>query len=70
MLSGLPKNKQNSFAQESKKDMDSQHLSHNDGWEENPNDVIMAGSNQVMSHQERYEFVKNRVYSPTKPVRL
>jgi uncharacterized protein YuzE len=39
-------------------------------WEETPDDVIMAGSNQVMSHQERYEFVKNRVYYPVKPSKM
>jgi hypothetical protein len=26
-------------------------------WEKSPDDVIMAGSNQVMSHQERVEIL-------------
>jgi hypothetical protein len=39
-------------------------MTEQESWEETPDDVIMAGSNQVMSHQERYEFVKNRTYSP------
>jgi len=31
-------------------------------WEETPDDVITAGTNYCMSHEERYEFVKNRKY--------
>ena len=42
-------------------------MTEQESWEESSDDVIMAGSNQVMSHQERYEFVKNRTYSPEKP---
>ena len=42
-------------------------MTEQESWEETPDDVIMAGSNQVMSHQERYEFVKNRTYYPVKP---
>lgn len=36
-------------------------------WKETSEDIVTAGSKQFMSHQERYEFVKNRTYSPVKP---
>jgi len=42
-------------------------MTEQESWEETPDDVITTGSNQVMSHQERYEFVKNRTYYPVKP---
>ena len=47
-------------------DPDAQPLpeeSANSSWKETPDDVVTAGSKQWMSHQERYEFVKNRTYS-------
>ena len=35
----------------------------NSSWKETPDDVVATGSKQWMSHQERYEFVRNRTYS-------
>ena len=39
----------------------------NSSWKETADDVVTAGSARWMSHGERYEFVKNRTYSPVKP---
>jgi hypothetical protein len=66
MLSGLHKREQNS-APESSKNTDIQSDSADSSWEETSDDIVTAGSKQFMSHQERYEFVKNRTYSPVKP---
>lgn len=39
----------------------------NTTWKETSEDVVTVGSKQFMSHQERYEFVKNRIYFDVKP---
>jgi len=31
-------------------------------WEETENDIITAGTNNWMSHEERHEFVRTRKY--------
>lgn len=66
MLSGLHKREQKSFAPESSKNTDTQSEA-NSSWKETSDDIITAGSKKFMGHQERYEFVKNRTYSPVKP---
>lgn len=70
MLSGLQKKAQESSAPESSKNTVVQLNSLDSSWKETPDDVVKAGSKQCMSHQERYEFVKNRVYSPVKPSKI
>jgi len=35
-------------------------------WREKVDDEITAGSNYWKNHQERYSFVKNRAYYPTR----
>ena len=35
-------------------------------WKESTEDEITAGSNHWKNHQERYRFVKNRTYYPSK----
>lgn len=67
MLSGLRKREQKNSAQESSKNMDIQSDLDNTAWKETSEDTVTAGSKQYMSHQERYEFVKNRSYSAVKP---
>lgn len=67
MLSGLRKIEQKNSAQESSKNMDIQSNSDDSSWKETSEDIVTAGSKQYMSHQERYEFVKNRSYSAVKP---
>lgn len=67
MLSGLRKREQKNSVQESSKNMDVQSNSDDSSWMETSEDVVTAGSKQFMSHQERYEFVKNRSYSAVKP---
>lgn len=67
MLSGLRKREQKNSAQESSKNMDIQSNLDSTSWEETSEDRVTAGSKQFMSHRERYEFVKNRTYSPVKP---
>lgn len=47
--------------------MDIQSESVGNSWQETSDDIVTAGSKEFMSHQERYEFVKNRTYSPVKP---
>ncbi|MGB3206882.1 MAG: hypothetical protein WBB28_18010 [Crinalium sp.] len=37
---------------------------------ETPDDEITTGSQQYMSHEERYRFVKNRTYSKFKPEQI
>lgn len=36
-------------------------------WEESVSDVMTVGTKQWMSHEDRYEYVKNRTYSKVKP---
>lgn len=67
MLLGLQKKGGKSSAPESSKNMAVQSELTNSSWKETPEDVVTAGSQQYMSHQERYEFVKNRTYSSVKP---
>jgi hypothetical protein len=67
MLSGLHNREQKSSALESSKNTDIQSDSADSSWKETSNDIVTAGSKKFMSHQERYEFVKNRTYSPVKP---
>lgn len=67
MLSGLRKIEPKNSARESSKSMDIQSNLDNTSWKETSEDIVTAGSKQYMSHQERYEFVKNRSYSPVKP---
>ncbi len=67
MLSGLRKREQKSSAPESSKNTDIQSDSANNSWKETSDDIVTAGSKKFMSHQERYEFLKNRTYSPVKP---
>ena len=69
MLSSLHKKGHKSFAPESSKNTAVQSHSANSSWKETPDDVVTAGSKQWMSHQERYDFVKNRTYSSVKPSR-
>ena len=66
MLSGLRKREQKSSAPESSENTDTQSEANN-SWKETSDDIVTAGSKKFMSHQERYEFVKNRTYSPVKP---
>lgn len=47
--------------------MDIQSDSPSSSWKETSDDIVTAGSKKFMSHQERYEFVKNRTYSAVKP---
>lgn len=67
MLSGLHKLGHKSSAPESSKNTAVQSNPANSSWKETELDVVTAGSPQWMSHQERYELVKNRTYSPVKP---
>ena len=67
MLSGLHKREQKSSVPESSENTDIQLDSANNSWKETSDDIVTAGSKKFMSHQERYEFVKNRTYSPVKP---
>ncbi len=67
MLSGLRKRAQKNFAQESSKNTGIQSELVGNSWQETSDDVVTVGNNKCMSHQERYEFVKNRTYSPVKP---
>jgi hypothetical protein len=39
----------------------------NESWMETSDDEMGVGFDQSMSHQERYEWLKNRTYSTTKP---
>lgn len=64
MLSGLPKKKRNNSAPESSENTECLSSLADHSWQETADDVITAGSEQSMSHQERYEFVKNRKYYP------
>ena len=66
MLSGLHKREQKSSALESSENTDTQSEANN-FWKETSDDIVTAGSKKFMSHQERYEFAKNRSYSPVKP---
>ena len=67
MLSGLHKREQKSSAPESSKNTEIQSDSADSSWEETSDDIVTAGSKRCMSHQERYEFVKNRIYYPMEP---
>ncbi len=67
MLSGLRKREQKSSAPESSKNTDIQSESVGNSWQETSDDIVTVGSKECMSHQERYEFVKNRTYYPVKP---
>ena len=68
MLSSLRNREQKSSAPElSKNTADIQLDLADNSWKETSDDIVTAGSKKFMSHQERYEFVKNRTYSPVKP---
>lgn len=67
MLSSLRKREQKSSAPELSKNTDIQLDLADNSWKETSDDIVTAGSKKFMSHQERYEFVKNRTYSPVKP---
>ncbi|KJH70838.1 hypothetical protein UH38_15690 [Aliterella atlantica CENA595] len=67
MLSGLPKKEQKNSALMSSKNIDVQSNSDDSSWKETSEDIVTVGCKQFMSHQERYEFVKNRSYSAVKP---
>ena len=67
MLSGLRKTEQKSSAPELSKNTDIQLDLADNSWKETSDDIVTAGSKKFMSHQERYEFVKNRTYWPVKP---
>ena len=47
--------------------MESLDVLPNDAWLETPEDVVTAGSEQWMSHQDRQALGKNRTYSVTEP---
>ena len=66
MLLSLRKREQKSSAPESSENTDIQPEA-TSLWKETSDDIVTAGSKKFMSHQERYEFVKNRTYSAVKP---
>lgn len=67
MLSGLRKREQKSSAPELSENTAVQSESDGKSWKETSDDVVTVGTNKRMSHQERYEFVKNRTYYPLEP---
>jgi len=67
MLLGLQKKEPKRFVEDNKSSTENPSCKQGEAWQENSEDVIIAGSRQWMSHQDRYEFVKNRSYSKTKP---
>lgn len=69
MLSGLQKLGCKS-SDPSSKNTAVQSNSANSSWKETADDLVTAGSPQWTSHQERYELVKNRTYSPVKPSKI
>ncbi|GFE72309.1 hypothetical protein CFPU101_49190 [Chroococcus sp. FPU101] len=69
MLLSLVEKKPKSLTQESEKSTEILYASNNYYNDESFDDVITAGCDQVMSHKDRYEFVKKRTYSLTKPIK-
>jgi hypothetical protein len=69
MLSGLRKKAQQNSSIDSKASMESQAVPPENSWVETPDDVVTAGSEQWMSHQDRQSLVKNRTYSVTEPAK-
>ncbi|AFZ34290.1 hypothetical protein Sta7437_0695 [Stanieria cyanosphaera PCC 7437] len=67
MLSALQKTVQNNSVSESSKNTVIQSNSSDHSWKESSDDVVTVGLKRWMSHQERYEFVKNRTYHKDKP---
>jgi hypothetical protein len=47
--------------------MESLDVLPNNAWLETPEDIVTAGSEQWMGHQDRQALVKNRTYSVTEP---
>lgn len=66
MLSGLRNRKQKSSVPELSKNTAVQSEVIDKSWKETSDDIVTVGSKECMNHQERYEFVKNRTYSPVK----
>ncbi len=67
MLSGLQKQEQIHSVADKKPPTVPQVNSTDAPWMEDFDDDITVGSQQSMTHSERYEFVKNRTYSAHKP---
>ena len=49
--------------------MSSDALPDNDEWMETDDDVVTVATNEDMTHQQRYEYRKNRTYSKHKPIK-
>jgi hypothetical protein len=45
----------------------SEALPENDNWKETENDVVTVCIDESLTHQERYEYRKNRTYYKTRP---
>lgn len=68
MLSCLKKKEQKHSVEDNNATTESQNCSSDDAKMETPDDDFTVGSYYAcsMSHQERYEYIKNRTYSPVK----
>lgn len=67
MLSDLRKRKLDSSVEGLKDSTKNPSMLANESWMETSDDEMGVGFDQSMSHQERYEWLKNRTYSTTKP---
>jgi hypothetical protein len=70
MLSALKKTAQkvsaNALSENTVRQKGYERNKQTEDWREKVNDEITAGSNYWKNHQERYQFVKNRTYYPTR----
>jgi flagellar basal body L-ring protein FlgH len=68
MLSNLLENRSQVSTKELKKNtISSKGLFEDDRWKETEEDVVTVCINESLTHQERYEYRKNRTYSQTRP---
>ena len=70
MLLSFRNYRQNNSVKESKLNtVSSDALPDNDEWMETDDDVVTVATNEDMTHQQRYEYRKNRTYSKHKPIK-
>ena len=68
MLSSLRNHQQQNSVKESKLNtVSSEVLPDNDDWMETADDIVTVCTNENMTHQQRYEYRKNRIYSKNRP---
>jgi hypothetical protein len=67
MLLSFHNHQPNNSVKESKLNTVSPEVLENDEWMETPDDVVTVCTNENITHQQRYEYRKNRKYSKHKP---